>query len=229
MYRIAARSLSRIVVILPLLLACESMYAQRGLSILTDLSLLHNFSRDQAFTTIGQTVGVNFHLTPKETVYGQISYYVNGKFSNRLTAQEKDTAGGVQNVGFGITSRLGYRQFSLGWKHYFVHSYDQEEGLNIYGTGGFGVLSGRVENTSDRSVDTALYTVPPRSLAGTGKFTRLTFDVSLGAETALAAGFFWYGEVRTWLHTSRYPSPYLYTNRVPGVLMLNTGVRILFD
>lgn len=204
-------------------------HAQKGFSILTDLSLLHSFSKNQSFTTVGQSVGVNFHLAEKDAVYAQISYYVNGKYRNNLTAQEKDTTGGAMSVGYTIRSRLGYRQFSLGWKHYFLHSFDHEEGLNVYGTAGFGLVSGRVENLSNRAIDTALYIVPLRSVAGAGKFTRLSFDLSLGAETALAAGFFWYGEVRTWLQASRYPSPYLHNDGAPKVFMVNTGVRILFD
>jgi hypothetical protein len=203
--------------------------AARGFSILTDLSLLRSFSKGHSFTTVGQTVGANFHLAPQNGVYAQVSYYVNGKSTNGMVAIEKDTAGGAAQLGYNTTSRLRYTQFSLGWKHYFLHSFDNEQGLNIYGTAGFGLMSARVENTQDRTIDTARYSVPPYSMGGTGRFTRLTFDLSLGAERAVAAGFFWYGEVRTWLQASSHPSPYLYDNGAPRVLLLNTGVRILFD
>ncbi len=203
--------------------------AQMHFSVTTDVSLLRNLTKDQQFTTVGQSITGNFHITPKATLYAGISYYVNGRYKNRLTAGEKDTAGGSGDISYTASSRLGYRQFSLGAKHFFAGAFDNEESLNIYGTAGFGVLAGNVENVLDKALDTAVYVLPQRAVAGTGRFHRLTFDLGLGAEFPIAAGFFVYGELRTWLPASNYPSPLLYNNRTPRVLLLNAGVRILFN
>lgn len=157
-----------------------------------------------------------------------VSYYVNGGYKNNSVATRKDTAGGGLSLAFSSKSRLGYRGLSLGYKHFFRGSYDNEERWNMYGTAGFGLLSASIENIFDRAIDSSLYRLPGVA-AGSGRFTRLTFDVALGAEKAMAAGFFLYGEVRTWLQASSYPSPYLHNNNLPKVLLLNGGVRILFD
>ena len=203
--------------------------AQIHFSLTTDVSLLRNLTKDQQFTTLGQSITANFHISPKATVYAGISYYVNGRYKNSLTAIEKDTTGGGMNVSYTASSRLGYRQFSLGAKHFFTGAFDNEESLNIYGTAGLGVLTGNVENVVDKDLDTAIYALPQRAVAGTGRFHRLTFDLGLGAELPVAAGFFVYGELRTWLPASDYPSPLLYNNRTPKVVLLNAGVRILFN
>jgi len=206
-----------------------ALQAQSAFSITTDASVLRNFTKGQAFTSIGQSVFANFHINRKETLYAGISYYVKGKYSNALVAVEKDTSGGVMSLNYTSNSKLGYRQVSIGLKHFFKGAFNNEESLNIYGTAGFGLLTGRVENTFDREVDSSIYTIPQQSISGSGRFRRLTFDVAVGAETKLAAGFFLYGELRTWLQASSYPSPYLYNNNTPQVLLLNGGVRILFD
>jgi opacity protein-like surface antigen len=206
-----------------------AVQAQVGFSIATDASLLRNLTSGQKFTTLGQTITANFHINKKQTVYAGICYYVRGGYKNTLVAVEKDTTGGVTNLKYISNSKMGYQQISLGLKHYFAGGYDNEEGLNIYGTAGFGLLSGKAENVFDRVVDSARYKIPEQSIEGSGRFKRLTFDLSLGAETALAAGFFLYGELRTWLPASSYPSPYLYNNNTPDVLLLNVGVRILFE
>ena len=162
-------------------------------------------------------------------MYAGICYYVNGKYKNGLTAEAKDTPGGTTNLKYTGNSKVGYQQISVGLKHFFAGAYNSEEGLNIYGTAGFGLLTGKIENVFDRVIDTNLYNIPRRAVAGSGRFRRLTFDLSLGAETLLAPGFFLYGECRTWLPASDYPSPYLYNNNTLQVWLLNAGVRILFE
>jgi len=92
---------------------------------------------------------------------------------------------------------------------------------------GFGLLFGRAENTFNKAIDTAKYRV--QQLPGNGKFRRLTFDVGLGVEAPIGTGFYFYGELRTWLPASDYPSPYLNNNDGPRVLLLNGGLRLLFD
>lgn len=202
---------------------------QAQFSITTDASLLRSFARGQQFTTIGQSVTANFHVGRKATIYAGISYYVNGRYKNGLTATPKDPAGGGAAIPFTVSSRLGYRQFSVGGKHFFTGAFDNETGLNVYGGASFGLLSGSVENTYNRDIDTAAYVLPQQSVRGTGRFNRLTFDLTLGGEWPVAAGFFVYGEFKTWLRASAYPSPLLYNNRTPGVLMAAGGVRILFN
>jgi len=196
--------------------------------LITDISLLHNGSRNARFTTVGQTIGAQFHLTQKTGAYVHVSYYVNGSFRNNSVATPKDTAGAAIGLPFSSRSKLGYRGLSVGYKQFLRGSYDNERSWNIYATAGFGLLSGSIENIFDRVIDSSIYVVPGVT-AGSGRFTRLTFDVALGAEKAMAAGFFLYGEVRTWLRASSYPSPYLPNNNVPSVLLLNGGVRILFN
>ncbi len=203
-------------------------WAQPGFSLITDVSLLHNASKGARFTTIGQTIGAQFHSTKKTGAYVHVSYYVNGSYRNNSVATSKDTGSAVIFLPFSSRSRLGYRGLSLGYKQFLRGSFDNEESWNVYATAGFGLLSGSIENVFDRVIDSSIYVIPGVAV-GSGRFTRLTFDVALGAEKAMAAGFFLYGEVRTWLQASSYPSPYLQNNNVPNVLLLNGGVRILFN
>ncbi len=205
------------------------MQAQTAVSIVTDLSVLRNVSKNQKFTTVGQSITANVHVNSKETVYAGISYYVNGNYKNGLTAAQKNTSTGMMDLNYTSNSKIGYRQFSIGLKHYFKGAFNNEEALNIYGTAGFGMATGKIENTFNQLIDTAFYTIPQQAISGSGRVRRLTFDVAFGAEKSVAAGFFLYGEVRTWLQASNYPSPYLYNNNMPKVVLLNAGVRILFD
>ncbi len=217
------------VIFVLLLIVFAKLQAQPAASVLTDASVLRNFTKGQSFTTIGQSIQANFHLTKTETLYASGGYHVRGNYKNTLIAMAKDVAGGTAPLSYNSTSTLGYRQLSLGWKHFFKGAYNNEESVNVYATAGFGLLTGRVENIFSIKIDTAVYAIPQQAIEGSGRFRRLTFDVSLGAETRLAAAFFLYGEVKTWLPASDYPSPYLYNNNTPQVLLLNGGVRILFD
>ncbi len=220
--------MKKILVIILLLFTKLPLHAQQAFSLATDLSLLRNFSKDQQFTTVGQTIQANFHLTPKESVYAWVSYYVNGKYDNELLATAKDPFSGPDVQYYKSSSKLGFSQFSLGWKHFLKGNYANEN-WNLYGTAGFGLLTGRVENTHDPVIDTSVFFIPNKSIAGVGKFRRLTFDVAIGSEINLATGLYLYAELKSWLPISNYPSRYLLNNSVPQVLMLNGGVRILFD
>ena len=201
--------------------------AQTAFSIATDLSLLHDFTKKQQFTSFGQTVQLNFHFTKKESLYTWIAYYINGKYQNDLTALPKFLSTTPPSVSYTSFSKIGYRQISVGWKHYFKGSFETEESHSIYGLAGFGLLFGRAENTFNKVIDTSKYRVP--QMPGNGQFKRLTFDVGLGVETLIGTGLYFYGELRTWLPASDYPSPYIYNNDAPRVLLLNGGLRILFD
>lgn len=203
--------------------------AQHAVSIATDVSILRSLSPGQPFWSFGQSVQGALHLKPKESLYAQVSYYTNGKFKNRMAATARDAATTPQSLGYTAYSAIRMRHLSLGWKHYFIGTYDNELGWNLYGTAGFGLLAGRAENRYDKQVDTALYTVPQKAVAGSAHFKRLTFDVSLGAEMILGAGVYLYTDVRTWIPTTDYPSPYLYNNNLPRTLMVNGGIRVLLD
>ena len=125
---------------------------------------------------------------------------------------------------------MRFRNLSLGWKHYFRGSFNREGFyLNLYGTAGLGLLSGRIENSYNRQIDTALYTIPQRSIAGIEGFKRLTVDVGIGVETELAVGIYAYADIRTWLPASEFPSPYLYNNDIPQIGVFCLGLRVLFD
>ncbi|MBD0285164.1 MAG: hypothetical protein ICV51_09345 [Flavisolibacter sp.] len=195
-------------------------------SIGTDASVLRSLTRGQHFTVFGQTVFSNFHIKKKESVYTAVSYYTNGNFRNSLTAFARTPITPL-SLKYTVQSSIRFRQFSLGWKHYWKGSFDDENSWNLYTTTGFGLLWGRVQNTYNTFIDTARYVVPQRSLAGSGKIRRLTFDVGTGAEILLGGGLFLYGELRTWLQASDYPTPYLFNDDIPRVLMLNGGIRVL--
>lgn len=202
--------------------------AQVKVSISTDVSLLRNFSPQQKFSAIGQTIQVLFHLAPKESVYAWINYYTEGKFHNDFTASAKSVLTIPRQINYTATGRLYYRQISIGGRHYFKGSYNSDSTVGIYGLGGFGFLFGRASNSFSVAIDTLLYNVP--NAQGTGKLKRLTFDAGVGAEVPLGGNFFAYADGRIWLPASNQPSPYLHNGRnVPLPFMVSVGLRLLFD
>lgn len=201
--------------------------SQKAASLSTDISVLRNLSEDAGFTAFGQTVRVQVHFTKKESAYASINYYTNGKYKNDFTALPFDPLiNDAKN--YTSSSKVGYRHFSVGWQHFFKGGFDGDT-WSIYSLAGLGLLTGKVENTYSTSIDTADYYVPQYAVEGSGTFRRLTLDLGAGVETQIASGFFLYGELRTWIPTSKYPSPYLYNNNMPRVAILSGGVRILFD
>src|SRR5436190_1481643 len=60
------------------------MLSQTRVSVGTDISFQRNLKKDQRFWTIGQTVTIDWHFTPKEGAYALVCYYSNGHFK-RLT------------------------------------------------------------------------------------------------------------------------------------------------
>jgi hypothetical protein len=192
---------------------------------------LRNFNKQQKFWAFGQTVQANIHLNKKDAVYGWISYYTGGKFKNNFSAVAKDpfitVPAVVRHTSF---SSLRYRHMSLGWKRYLVGSYDSENTWNLYGYAGFGLLLGKATNTFSVPVDTATYRLNS-PLPGEGNFKRLTLDVGLGGEFPLGTDIFLYTELRTWIPTTHYPSPYLLKDNysVPAMGAVNLGIRMILQ
>lgn len=123
---------------------------------------------------------------------------------------------------------MRFKQISIGWKRYLKGTYDSEEGWNLYGIAGFGLLLGRIQNTQSVTTDTSLYNVPVTG--GKDNFKRLTADLGLGWEVHLGGGIYFYTEGKVWIPTTDYPSNYIFINeKAPLVISLNAGIRILFD
>ena len=192
-----------------------------------DLTLMRNFSPRQKFWTVGATVQANFHFSNKETGYAWLNYYIPGKFRNEFTATAKSPTTVPSTFKFRAAANWRNNEVSLGWKHYFKGGYDAETGWNLYSIAGFGLMFTRVDNSFTPAIDSSLYNTP--TLAGSSEFYRLTVDLGAGAEFPVGGNFFLFGDVRTWIPTSDYPSPYLHSNKnVPLPFMLSAGMRILF-
>lgn len=201
--------------------------AQYG-SIATDVSVLRSFTKGSRCFAFGQTVQALYHVNEKTTAYAWVSYYTPGKFKNQIEAVAKDATTQPQQVFATSRSSLRYRHISLGFRHYITGAYNSEAPFSIYGLGGFGLLLIKAENAYDAPVDTLQYQ-PLQAREGTKNLVRLTADVGLGVESLLGSGVYLYADARTWIQASRFPSPYLYNNAVPRVLIVSAGVRILFD
>lgn len=210
------------------LLLSTVAFAQRpSFSLVTNFSVLRNFTAKQKFWVVGQNVQANLHFSPRQTGYVSIEYYVEGVFKNNFTAIAKQSASSPQIIPFTATGRLRYRQISIGLKHYFKGSYSAEEGINIYGTAGFGFLFARMRNTTSPSFDTTTYASP--LIIGQGNVKRLSFDAGLGAETNVGGPVYVFATLRTWLPASYQPSRYLHnSDRLPLSAMAGVGVRVLF-
>jgi hypothetical protein len=210
-----------------LVFGCICSHAQTGFSFAADLSLMRNFSPDQNFWCVGQTVQGNFHFNKKQTAYAWLNYYTPGKFKNDFTATAKSSTTSPSAIPFQASAKWKIGQVSLGWKHYFKGGFDEEAGYSIYSIAGFGLMFTKAENVFSPAIDTTLYTTI--TTAGNGKFYRLTFDLGAGVEFPIGGSFFLYSDLRTWLPTSDAPSPYLHSNKnVPLPVMINAGMRILF-
>jgi len=198
-------------------------------SFVTDLSVLRNFSPNQKFWSIGQNFQANINISKKESAYIGFAYFRNGSFRNYFLTHARSSSTTPQDLPYKVTGTWGMREISLGWKHYFKGAYDAEEGWNLYGVAGFGFMYARVNNTYNTIIDTTLYMQPLAPASGNGKLNRLTFDLGLGYEYPMGGNFFIYGEGKTWLPASNYPSPYLHSNRkVPFPVIASLGIRILF-
>lgn len=210
-----------------LLLGCIEGNSQIRISVAPDLSLMRNFSPKQKFWSLGETVQFNFHFSKKESGYAWLSYFTPGKFKNNFSAVAKSSSTVPSVVPFTASAKWRNNEMSLGWKHYFKGSFDAETGYNIYSIAGFGLMFTKVSNVFMPAIDTSLYNTT--TLAGNSEFYRLTIDLGTGIEFPIGGNFFLYGDIRTWIPTTDYPSPYLHNNKnVPLPFMASGGMRILF-
>jgi hypothetical protein len=202
--------------------------AQPKVSFATDVSVLANFSPGQKFFALGQTVQFNIHLTPRASFYTWFIYHSPGKFENEFTATAKSPTTIPSQVNYEVKGTWRLREFSMGLKYFFKGSYNAEYGWNLYGIGGLGFMFTRAEN-SIKSLDTALYVPAPTPKIGSGTINRLTVDLGIGGEIPLGGDFYIYGDLRTYLPASSYPSSFLHSNKnVPLPILANLGLRILF-
>ena len=199
-------------------------------SLATDISLLRNFDGQQPFTVIGQSVHGEWHVEEKNTLYAFFTYHSNGKYANDLTASAKTTGTQPQNFSFTNRSEMRLRHLSFGVKRYFLGSYKKLEKVNLYASGGFGLIMGTAVNNFSVTVDTALYTVQNNVLNGSGDFKRLSFDLATGFEIPVAYEIFVFSEARIHIPTTNYPNSYLLkNNNAPFLGGINLGIRILFN
>ena len=197
-------------------------------SLASDISFLRNLSPGQKFFALGQTIKGNFHFTQKDAAYAWLSYYSKGKLNFKGTAKSKSLLTNPQQIPYSVRSTIKYNQYSVGWKRYLKGSFDIEKDWALYGYAGFGLLFGKAENVFDPGIDTIEYNIDT-PFPGIGKFTKLTFDIGLGAEYPVITDLYVYSEIRTWIAASDYPSGYLRNNKnFPSVIALNIGARILF-
>lgn len=223
--------MKKITVFISFFISLNCFAQQINFSFATDLSLMRNFSPQQKFFAIGQTVQVNFHFSPKQSAYAWLDYYTPGKFTNNFLASAKSSSTFPSAINYSVTGRIRYRQISLGWKHYFKGAYNNDNDWNLYGIAGFGLLFGLEQNTFSQLVDTSQYKLNAPFVQENNvyePFKRLTMDFGAGVDYPLGGNFFVYGDVKTWIPTTSESSLYLQnTKNVPLPVMVSVGLRIL--
>lgn len=201
---------------------------QPTFSLATNFTFLRSFKKQQQFWAAGQTITGHIHITPKNGVYAWLAYTTNGKFSNQLTATAKSPLTTPQEMIYNNRSQLKFQHVSLGWKHYLKGRSDSEDGWNLYGYAGLGLMMAQVTNTHSVAIDTADYQVPVSE--GKAAFKRLTLDLGLGCEVPVGGDVFFYLEARALVPTTDYPSDHLYINKdAPLTGSANLGIRLLFQ
>ncbi len=220
--------MKKIITIIALAFFSHTSMAQNAVSVGTDIGLLRNFAKEQKFWSLGQTLVGNLHFAPKHSGYLLFTYFIPGKFSNEFTAVARDAATNPQQVQYRVNSSWALREFSVGYKYFFLGRFDAETGLNIYGQAGLGLMFAKAENNA--VLDTVLYAPAPRPLIGSNKFNRLNLDLAIGGEVPLGGSIFIYSDLRTWINTSSYPSAVFHNEEnATFPLMLHLGVRLLFS
>jgi len=202
--------------------------AQMRASLGADFMILRNFSAHQHYMTIGQTIrgewkGNNMRIP----VYAWFGYTNLGKFENKGTAMAINPATSPQQIAFTNHAEMRHSHLSLGLKPYLKGAWDAEEGWNLYGYAGLGILMAKVNNHFKPAIDTSQYSAPVAS--GTGRFKRLSLDLGLGFEMPVGGDLFLYGEAKTAIPVSAYPSEFLFNNKYnPLAGSIGVGVRVLF-
>lgn len=192
-----------------------------------DLGIERNFRKDQRYFTLHNTMHGDFHIMKKEGLRFSFGYGSKGKFRNGLTAVAAGSSTNPQQLTYTNNATMRLRQLTVAWKHYFKGEPSLEEGWNLYGTAGFGLLMGEVTNVYSRAIDTTQYLVPVKE--GNARFKRLGLDLSLGWEKHLSADFYFFSEARLLVPSPGYPSEYLLVNdNAPFAAVFCGGLRILF-
>src|SRR5689334_4653896 len=99
---------------------------------------MRSIGKHQGFWAVGQDVRIDFQMTEKTSAYALVNYYTNGRVHSTSTALTKDFSTVPFAFTYDATSLIRYRQISLGLKRYVKGQYNTEEGIGIYGFGGFG-------------------------------------------------------------------------------------------
>lgn len=208
------------------LLGACAFSQQARLSLSSDFSLQHSFKEDQRYWGFGQTISAQLNLAPKDAAYIWICYYSNGKVSNEVEAMAKSSATLPVQIAYTNRGEIGFRQVSVGWRHYLKGNY-ASEAWNLYSILGFGLIFGSAKSTASAVIDTSLYDVPV--LPGKGNFKRLTYDLGLGFEQPIGGDIYLYAEAKALIPATDYPNKHLYVNDgAPLTAYLNLGFRILF-
>lgn len=220
--------LSRTVFIFLLLSVSVFATAQlQGFSIASDMNFMRSFKKDQRFFVLGPTTSFHFHFNATEEGFARFTFYIPGKFENKLTAAAKALSTTPQQINYTNEARMRLRHFSVGYKKYLKGGFNIEKGWSLYGVAGLGILFGSVTNTHSTTIDTAMYHLPV--LAGEGAFKRLTADLGAGWEQPLAGDFYLYAEGKIAIPTTGYPSQFLFVNdKAPFTAAAAIGLRILF-
>ncbi len=203
------------------------LFSQTTFSIATDLSAVRNQKQNQQFWTAGHTIKTELHLTKKDGPYIWVSYFIPGKFKNKLVATAILPTTVPQSIAFTNKAEMMVKEISIGWKHYFKGGSDLTDNWSLYGLAGFGIIGGNVKNNFLSAVDTTLYTAP--IINGTSRFKRLTADLGFGWELPVSGELALYNEITVWIPTSSYPSKYLLENTAPLIASFHLGIRIYFD
>jgi hypothetical protein len=208
---------------------CTKTFSQARFSLATEIALQRSLQKDQQFWAVGQNIIGQWHFSSAETVYALIGYYAPGSFNNALVGSAKSPTTNPQEVGFRNHATIRLKEVSIGWHHYFKGRFDNDDKWNVYGIAGFGLVYGKATNAYAGVPDTSLYNLPAAPVSGTGLFKRLTVDLGLGYEMVVGDEFYLYGEAKTWIPTTQYPSKFLFVNKnAPLVAVVSLGVRILF-
>jgi len=212
-----------------LLIGPAVLFAQPRFSVATTASLLRNMDNAHPFTTYGQTLQFQMHVSEKSTVYAWFSYYAHGKYKRSMQATARLPLTQPQSFSFTNRGDMQLRGISFGYKRFLRGAFNKANNLNIYMSAGFGLILGTVKNRYSVPVDTAAYTVENHLREGSGNFKRLTTDLTAGGEYNVATGIFFFSEFMIMIPTSDYPYDLLLKNNSsPLPVSLNAGFRVLF-